>query len=116
MAAPTATRETVSRPYSCGQATPRPRRSIPQMLRRRFGDLTTAHVADGCLQAGVPVQCGPPGTRPVVTGGRAVAGWVLPTRHVGSVDHFLEAVNRAAWATCWWWTSAGVRARPASAT
>ncbi|MEU5790535.1 hypothetical protein ABZ754_22765 [Micromonospora purpureochromogenes] len=28
-------------------------------LRRRFAALTTAHVADACLRAGVPVRCAP---------------------------------------------------------
>lgn len=59
----------------------------------RFAALTTAHVADGCLRAGVPVRCGPAGLRPA-TGDR-VAGRVAPARHVGSVDVFLEAYERA---------------------
>ncbi|MFU8854187.1 RraA family protein [Micromonospora sp. SL1-18] len=67
----------------------------PGSLRRRFAALTTAHVADACLRAGVPVRCAPPGMGPVVPGGRA-AGRVRPTRHAGSVDIFLEAIDRAA--------------------
>jgi len=59
----------------------------------RFATLTTAHVADGCLRAGVPVRCGPAGLRSA-TGDR-VAGRVAPARHVGSVDVFLEAYERA---------------------
>ncbi|MGN9906855.1 RraA family protein [Phytohabitans sp. LJ34] len=59
----------------------------------RFASLTTAHVADGCVRAGVPVRCGPAGMRPVV--GDRVAGRVAPARHVGSVDVFLEAYERA---------------------
>jgi regulator of RNase E activity RraA len=61
----------------------------------RFATLTTAHVADGCVRAGVPVRCGPAGLRSVVPGDR-VAGRVAPARHVGSVDVFLEAYERAA--------------------
>ncbi|MEU1075687.1 MULTISPECIES: RraA family protein [unclassified Streptomyces] len=64
-------------------------------LISRFATLTTAHVADACLRARVPVRCAPPVLRPVVDGGR-VAGRVAPARHVGSVDIFLEAYERAA--------------------
>ncbi|WP_026413492.1 RraA family protein [Actinomadura oligospora] len=59
-----------------------------------FAGLTTAHVADACVRADVPVRCGPAGTRSVTSGGR-VAGRVLPARHVGSVDVFLEAFEQA---------------------
>lgn len=61
----------------------------------RFATLTTAHLTDGCLRAGVPVRCAPAGTRAVVPGDR-VAGPVRPARHVGSVDVFLEAYEAAA--------------------
>lgn len=64
-------------------------------LRRRFAALTTAHVADACLRAGVPVRCAPAAVRPVLAGGR-LAGRVTPARHAGSVDVFLEAIDRAA--------------------
>ena len=57
-------------------------------------DVSTAHVADACLRAGVPVRCGPAGLRPVTAGAR-VAGRVLPARHAGSVDVFLEAIEAA---------------------
>ena len=63
-------------------------------LTGRFASLTTAHVADACLRAGVPVRCAPAAVRPVTAGVR-VAGRVAPTRHVGSVDIFLEATDRA---------------------
>lgn len=59
----------------------------------RFASLTTAHVADGCIRAGVPVRCGPTGLRPAV--GDRLAGRVAPARHVGSVDVFLEAYELA---------------------
>lgn len=67
----------------------------PESMRRRFAALTTAHVADACLRAGVAVRCAPAGMGPVVPGGRAV-GRVRPARHAGSVDIFLEAIDRAA--------------------
>ncbi|BCB91601.1 RraA family protein [Phytohabitans suffuscus] len=62
-------------------------------MRTRFDSLTTAHLADGCLRAGVPVRCAPAGMRPVA-GGR-LAGRVAPARHAGSVDVFLEAYELA---------------------
>ncbi|GDY33711.1 RraA family protein [Gandjariella thermophila] len=66
-----------------------------QELRRRFAALTTAHLADACLRARVPVRCAPAGLCAVVPGSR-VAGQVCPARHVGSVDIFLEAFETAA--------------------
>ncbi|MFG1673401.1 RraA family protein [Micromonospora sp. NPDC049282] len=60
----------------------------------RFAALTTAHVADACLRAGVPVRCAPAAVRPVRAGWR-LAGRVRPARHTGSVDVFLEAIDRA---------------------
>ncbi|TCC53867.1 RraA family protein [Kribbella capetownensis] len=56
-----------------------------------FEGLTTAHVADACLRAGVPVRTA---SLTAVVGGR-VAGRVLPAQHVGSVDVFLEALESA---------------------
>jgi len=55
-------------------------------------DLTTAHLADGCLRARVPVRCAR--LQAVVPGSR-LTGRVLPARHAGSVDIFLEAFEHA---------------------
>jgi regulator of RNase E activity RraA len=66
-----------------------------QELRRRFATLTTAHLADACIRARIPVRCAPATLRAVVPGGR-LAGRVAPARHVGSVDIFLEALEGAA--------------------
>ena len=60
---------------------------------RRFGELSTANLADACMRADVPVRCRE-SMRPVVPGSR-VAGRALPARHAGSVDVFLEAFGRA---------------------
>jgi len=60
-------------------------------LRRRFATLTTAHLADACLRARIPLRCA--SLRAVVPGSR-VAGRVAPARHVGSVDIFLEVLER----------------------
>ncbi len=63
-------------------------------LRQRFAALTTAHLADACIRAHVPVRCAPAGLTAVVPGSRVI-GRVLPARHVGSVDVFLEAFEQA---------------------
>ncbi|GGU14373.1 RraA family protein [Lentzea flava] len=55
-------------------------------------DLTTAHVADACIRANIPVRTAT--LVPVIPGTR-LAGRVLPARHAGSVDIFLEAIDRA---------------------
>ncbi|WP_028925089.1 RraA family protein [Pseudonocardia acaciae] len=64
-------------------------------LRRRFETLTTAHLADACIRAQIPVRCAPAPVRAVVPGDR-LAGAVRPARHAGSVDVFLEAFESAA--------------------
>ncbi|MBG0832029.1 RraA family protein [Planomonospora sp. ID67723] len=64
-------------------------------LRQRFAALTTAHLADACIRARIPVRCAPAPMRAVVPGSR-LAGRVSPARHAGSVDVFLEAFERAA--------------------
>lgn len=65
-----------------------------QELQRRFARLTTAHVADACIRAQVPVRCAPAALAGLAPGSR-LAGRVVPARHVGSVDVFLEALERA---------------------
>lgn len=60
----------------------------------RFGELSTANLADACMRASVPVRCSQERLRAVVAGSR-LAGRVLPARHAGSVDIFLEAFERA---------------------
>ena len=59
-----------------------------------FAQLTTPMIADACVRLGVSAFAAPPGIRPVVPGAR-VAGRVLPVRHYGSVDVFLEAYGTA---------------------
>jgi 4-hydroxy-4-methyl-2-oxoglutarate aldolase len=63
-------------------------------LLDRFATLTTAHLADACIRAQVPVRCAPALLRGVVPGSR-LAGRVCPARHAGSVDVFLEAFETA---------------------
>jgi 4-hydroxy-4-methyl-2-oxoglutarate aldolase len=59
-----------------------------------FAGLSTPIVADACLRRGVPLRAAPAGLAPVNAGMR-VAGRVLPARHYGSVDVFLEALTGA---------------------
>jgi regulator of RNase E activity RraA len=61
---------------------------------QRFATLTTPHIADGCIRAGVEVRCAPSGIQAREPGARLV-GRALPTQHVGSVDVFLEAFEGA---------------------
>ena len=56
--------------------------------------LTTAHIADACIRAGLPVRCGPAGLT-AVSRGMSLAGRVLPVHHAGSVDLYLEALESA---------------------
>ena len=63
-------------------------------LRERFATLTTAHLADACIRAQIPVRCAPALLRAVIRGSR-LAGRASPARHVGSGDVFLEALEDA---------------------
>ena len=63
-------------------------------IAARFAELTTPHLADACLRAGVEVRCAPAQIQSLSAGMRLI-GRVLPARHVGSVDVFLEAIENA---------------------
>ncbi|HEX4439647.1 MAG TPA: RraA family protein [Thermoanaerobaculia bacterium] len=63
-------------------------------LAKAFAALSTPLAADACLRLGLPLRVAPPGLAPVVPGAR-VAGRVVPARHFGSVDVFLEAMQTA---------------------
>ena len=60
-----------------------------------FQNLTTPHVADACLRRGVDVRCAPWDLRPLSLSACRMVGRVRPARHYGSVDVFLEALERA---------------------
>ena len=62
-------------------------------LQQRFATLTSPHLADACVRLGVEVRCAPAGLQAAISG--RIAGRVLPARHVGSVDVFLEAFESA---------------------
>lgn len=63
-------------------------------MLKAFADLSTPQVADACIRLDVPLRPAPPGIGAVAPGHR-IAGRVLPARHYGSVDVFLEAFGRA---------------------
>lgn len=63
-------------------------------MLKAFAELSTPLVADACVRLGVELRAAPAGVGPVVAGHR-VAGRVLPVRHYGSVDVFLEAYGTA---------------------
>jgi 4-hydroxy-4-methyl-2-oxoglutarate aldolase len=64
------------------------------MTDSSFEALTTPLIADACVRRGIPAQAAPAGIRAVAPGSR-LSGRVLPARHYGSVDVFLEAYGAA---------------------
>ena len=66
-----------------------------QHLRKAFAGLSTPLIADACLRLRVKLRVAPPTIRPAIPGSR-IAGRVLPVRHYGSVDIFLEALEQSA--------------------
>ncbi|MEN3369560.1 MAG: hypothetical protein V7609_1703 [Verrucomicrobiota bacterium] len=65
-----------------------------KLLAENFAQLSTPLIVDAALRLKLPVRIAPPGILPV-TGGRRIAGRVLPAKHFGSVDVFLEAMQLA---------------------
>ncbi|MFD9030249.1 RraA family protein [Streptomyces sp. NPDC059567] len=63
-------------------------------MLKDFAELSTPLIADACVRLGEPLRAAPAGIAPVVPGQR-LAGRVLPARHYGSVDVFLEAFGAA---------------------
>ena len=63
-------------------------------LASAFDKLATPLIADAGLRLKIPVRFATVGIKAVVPGSR-VAGRVLPARHFGSVDVFLEAMQAA---------------------
>jgi 4-hydroxy-4-methyl-2-oxoglutarate aldolase len=63
-------------------------------LFEAFQNLSTPLLADACLRLELPLRLAPSGIRQVLPGFR-LAGRVLPLRHYGSVDVFLEAMEKA---------------------
>ena len=61
---------------------------------RRFAKLSTALVFDASVRLGIPARTAPQEILPL-TSGTSIAGRVLPAKHFGSVDVFLEAINNS---------------------
>jgi regulator of RNase E activity RraA len=60
-------------------------------LQKRFAELTCAHVADACVRLQLPVRT----VSLTAVFPARIAGRVLPVKHVGSTDIFLEAFESA---------------------
>ena len=60
----------------------------------RFLELSTPLVADACIRLRAYYKLAPPGIRPIIEKLR-LAGRVCPVKHYGSVDIFLEAMEKA---------------------
>lgn len=58
--------------------------------------LATAQIVDACLRLKKPYRIAPVGIQPVIPMPEMISGPVLPVRHYGSVDIFLEALETAA--------------------
>src|SRR5258708_23994379 len=65
-----------------------------QDLNKRFAELSTPLVADACLRLRLPYHVAPFGIRSLSEASH-IAGRVLPVRHYGSVDIFLEVLGMA---------------------
>lgn len=65
-----------------------------QILNNRFSRLSTPLIADACLRLNLALRIAPPGIRPLKADNH-IAGRVLPTKHYGSVDIFLEVMGDA---------------------
>src|SRR5437773_12167512 len=65
-----------------------------ESLSLAFDKLSTALIADAAMRLKIPFRIRPPGLGPVTLNQR-LAGPVLPVRHFGSVDIFLEAMQSA---------------------
>ncbi len=65
-----------------------------KIINETFNQLSTPLIADACLSLGVTIHVAPIGIRPLARGWK-IAGRVLPARHYGSVDIFLEAMQDA---------------------
>ena len=63
-------------------------------LKKAFSELSTPLITDACMRLGVFMRIAPIGIKPLVAGWK-IAGRVLPVRHSGSVDIFLEVMAKA---------------------
>lgn len=63
-------------------------------LSENFSELSTPLVADAAQRLRLALRTAPFGIRPIVSGSR-LAGHLLPAKHFGSVDVFLEVIESA---------------------
>jgi 4-hydroxy-4-methyl-2-oxoglutarate aldolase len=63
-----------------------------QQIQETFSELSTPLIADAGLRLKLPLRLAPFGIRPLTMESH-IAGRVLPVRHYGSVDIFLEAMG-----------------------
>lgn len=62
-------------------------------IHKVFSELSTPLITDACLRLQIPLRFAASGIEPVIE--CKIAGRVLPARHYGSVDIFLEAMGSA---------------------
>ena len=62
---------------------------------KAFAGLSTPLIADACIRHNLAIRLAPSDVRALIPNSR-LAGRVLPVRHYGSVDVFLEAMGNAA--------------------
>ena len=63
-------------------------------INESFAQLSTPLIADACLRLDIPIRLAPTGIRPISIK-HHIAGRVLPVRHYGSVDIFIEAMGNS---------------------
>lgn len=61
---------------------------------RPFAKISTALVFDASVRLGIPARTAPQEIRPLIEA-TSIAGRVLPAKHFGSVDVFLEAIDNS---------------------
>lgn len=67
---------------------------MKQDMMEIFSRLSTPLMADACIRLNIPLRIATSGIKPVCSGSY-LAGRVLPVKHFGSVDVFLEAMRDA---------------------
>lgn len=72
----------------------RNRRYVNKEMNDAFSLLSTPLISDACLRLKVPFRLAPPGISALIPT-LPIAGSVLPAKHYGSVDVFLEAMENA---------------------
>jgi 4-hydroxy-4-methyl-2-oxoglutarate aldolase len=84
----------IQKTFRAGAARPFAESEFVKTLTEKFAALSTPLVFDAALRLKLPLRVAPSGIAPVLPGSRA-AGRVLPAKHFGSVDVFLEAMETA---------------------